>query len=144
MPTTVFDDVWLKRIIAGIRCATLFKHKKRATPLTPDLLRLATASHTSFTQVNNVNINAVFKLAFLGFLQSGEFMADNRLNKHTSENTKLIQSNVTFGLNNKHILLWLKRSKTNLLHKRVEIVITATGENICPVKALRRLWALDL
>jgi hypothetical protein len=70
-------------------------------------------------------------------------MAYNKLNKHTSENTKLTRSNVTFGLNNKHILLWLKRSKTDLLHKKVEIVITATGEDICPVKALYRLWALD-
>jgi hypothetical protein len=139
MPTTVFDDVWLKRIMAGIRHAILFKHKKRATPLTPDLLRLATAPHASFTQVNNVNIDAVFKLAFLGFLRSGEFMADNRLNEHISENTKLTRSDVTFGLNNKHILLRLKRSKTDLLHKEVEIVITATGEDICPVKALHRL-----
>jgi hypothetical protein len=63
-------------------------------------------------------------------------MADNKLNKHTSENTKLTQFDVTFGLNNKHILLWLKRSKTDLLHKRVEIVIAATGKNICLVKAL--------
>jgi hypothetical protein len=70
-------------------------------------------------------------------------MADNKLNKHISENTKLTRSNVTFGPNNEHILLRLKRSKTDLLHKRVEIVIAATGEDICPVKALRRLWALD-
>jgi hypothetical protein len=105
-------------------------------PLTPNLLRLATAPYASFTQVDNVNINAVFKLAFLGFLRSGEFIANNRLNKHISENTKLTQSNVTFGLNNKHILLRLKRSKTNLLHKGVKIVIAATGENICLVKAL--------
>jgi hypothetical protein len=143
IPTTVFNDAWLKRIIAGIRRATLFKHKKRATPLTPDLLRLATAPYASFTQVNNVNIDAAFKLAFSGFLRSGEFMANNKLNKHTSENTKLTRSNITFGPNNKHILLRLKRSKTDLLHKGVKIVIAATGENICPVKALRRLWALD-
>jgi hypothetical protein len=143
MPTTVFNDAWLKRIIAGIRRATLFKHKKRATPLTPNLLRLATAPHASFTQVDNVNINAAFKLAFSGFLRSGEFMADDRLNKHISENTKLIRSDVTFGLNNEHILLRLKHSKTDLLHKRVKIVIAAIGKDICLVKALRRLWALD-
>jgi hypothetical protein len=136
MPTTVFNNVWLKRIIAGIHCATLFKHKKKAMSLTPDLLRLATASYASFTQVNNVNINAVFKLAFLGFLRSREFIANNKLNKHISENTKLTQFNVTFGLNNKHILFWLKRSKTNLLYKGVEIVIAATDKNICLVKAL--------
>jgi hypothetical protein len=108
-------------------------------PLTPDLLKLATTPYASFTQVNNVNIDTAFKLAFLGFLRSGEFMADNRLNKHTSENIKLTRSNITFGPNNKHILLRLKRSKTNLLHKEVKIVIATTGEDICPVKALRRL-----
>jgi hypothetical protein len=70
-------------------------------------------------------------------------MADNRLNKHTLENTKLIRSNVTFGFNNEHIILRLKRSKTDLLHTGVEIVIAATGEDICLVKALCRLWALD-
>jgi hypothetical protein len=104
-------------------------------PLTLNLLRLATALHASFTQVNNVNINAAFKLAFLGFLRSGEFMADNKLNKHISENTNLTQSNITFGLNNKHILFWLKHSKTDLLYKRVKIVITTTGKDICLVKA---------
>jgi hypothetical protein len=139
MLTTVFDNVWIKRIIAGIRRVTLFKHKKKATSLTLDLLRLVTAPHASFTQVNNVNINAAFKLAFLGFLRSREFMANNRLNKHTLKNTKLTQSDVTFGLNNKHILFRLKHSKTNLLHKEVEIVITATGKDICLVKAFCRL-----
>jgi hypothetical protein len=70
-------------------------------------------------------------------------MADNRLNKHILENTKLTQFIITFGPNNEHILLRLKRSKTHLLHKRVKIVIAATGKNICLVKALCRLWALD-
>jgi hypothetical protein len=100
--------------MAGIRRATLFKHRKRATPLTPDMLRLATAPYASSTQVDDVNIDTAFKLAFSGFLRSGEFIADDRLNKHTAKNTKLTRSNITFRPNDEHILLRLKRSKTDL------------------------------
>jgi hypothetical protein len=100
--------------MAGIRRASLFKHRKRATPLTPDMLRLVIAPYASSTQVDDVNINTAFKLAFLSFLWSGEFIADNKLNKHTAKNTKLTRSNIIFRPNDKHILLRLKRSKTDL------------------------------
>jgi len=56
----------------------------------------------------------------------------------------LLRSDITFGDGDEHAILTLKRSKTDLLHHGVEIILAATGTTLCPVTALRRLFAEDL
>ena len=58
-------------------------------------------------------------------------------------NTKLSCSDITFGINDKHVVLMLKQSKTDILHEGVDIILAATGTATCPVLALRQLWIQD-
>jgi integrase len=143
LPTDVFEHERLQRIINGIRRATPFQAKKKAAPLTPDILTQVTHPWQDSLEIDNVNLDAAFKVAFAGFLRSGEFLNDDRLHQRTAEHTKLTRADVTFAENDEHVLLRLKRSKTDTQHKGIEIVLAATGSPLCPVHALRRLWILD-
>ena len=49
-----------------------------------------------------------------------------------------------FSDTDEHVTLALKRSKTDYNHESIEIIISAIGNSICPVKALRRLFREDL
>lgn len=57
--------------------------------------------------------------------------------------TKLTRSDITFSQDDQHIILRLKRSKTDIKHTGVEIIIAATNDSTCPVTALRELFMLD-
>jgi hypothetical protein len=139
----VFEDEWLQRIIAGIRRATPYTEKKKAAPITPDILEKLCLPWDSSIRIDDINLDTAWKVAFAGFLRSGEFTYDDRADKFTLELTKLTRSDVTFGEGDEHVRLRLKRSKTDLLHHGVDIVIAATASLTCPVKALRRLFQLD-
>jgi hypothetical protein len=54
-------------------------------------------------------------------------------------NTKLSHLDITFSINDKHIVLTLKQSKTNILHKGVNIILVAIGIATCLVLALYQL-----
>ena len=57
--------------------------------------------------------------------------------------TKLTRSDITFFQDNQHVILRLKRSKTDIKHTGVEIIIAATNDSTCTVIALRELFRLD-
>ena len=143
LSTDVFEHERLQRIINGIRRATPFTAKKKAAPLTPEILTQVTQPWRDSLDIDDVNLDAAFKVAFAGFLRSGEFLHDDRLQRRTAEQTKLTRSDVTFGENDEHVLLRLKRSKTDVQHRGVEIVLAATDSPLCPVRTLRRLWQVD-
>lgn len=56
--------------------------------------------------------------------------------------TKLTRSDITFLQDNQYVVLRLKRSKTDVKHTGVEIIIAATNDTTCPVLALRQLFML--
>jgi hypothetical protein len=144
LSTKVFEGEWLARVVSGIRRCTPLTPKKKALPITPDILEQLTAPYETSNKYEDVNLNTAWKVAFAGFLRSGEFTQDDRQhdNLHTFSNIKLTRGDVTFGPNNEYALLLLKRSKTDLQHRGVEVVLAATGSTICPVAALQRLFAL--
>jgi hypothetical protein len=49
-----------------------------------------------------------------------------------------------FSDTDKYITLALKYNKTNYNYDNIKIIISAIGNSICPVKALRRLFREDL
>lgn len=68
-PTAVFKSPTLDRLIQGAR--SLFQGPRRERlPITQELLTTVTPTANS---LDDLNINAAFKLAFAGFLRMGEF-----------------------------------------------------------------------
>jgi hypothetical protein len=141
LPTDVFQSEWLHRIITGIRRLTPHEFKVRAAPITLDILEKITSPEA--TTVDDLNLDTACKVAFAGFLRSGEFLHDDRLDRETFENTSLTRSDVTFAENDEYARIRLKRSKTDTLFKGVDILLAATGNKTCPVYALRQLFQLD-
>jgi hypothetical protein len=58
--------------------------------------------------------------------------------------TKLTRSDITFAVKDQYAILRLKRSKTDRDYTGVEVVLAATNEPTCPVRALRRLFTNDV
>ena len=141
LPTDVFESEWLHRIVMGIRRLTPHEFKARAAPITLDILEKITSPDAP--TADELNLNTACKVAFAGFLRSGEFLHDDRLNRETFESTSLTRSDVTFAENDEYARLRLKRSKTDTLFKGVDILLAATGTPTCPVHALRQLFQLD-
>ncbi len=59
---------------------------------------------------------------------------------NTFINLKVTRSDVRFAENDQYAVLRLKRSKTDIKHTGVQIILSATGGPTCPVAALRRLF----
>lgn len=138
----VFETEWIKRILDGVRRMQPFQEKKQAMPVTHGLLtRLVAIDDGSIT---DLNLNTAFKVAFAGFLRSGEFtysLAD--VKSKTFPHTGLTRSDITFGERDQYAVLRLKRSKTDVKHEGVEILLAATYNSTCPVAALRLLFERD-
>jgi hypothetical protein len=60
-------------------------------------------------------------------------------NRLVFSNTKLSHLDITFSINDKHVVLTLKQSKTNTLHKGVDIILAAISTVTCLVLALYQL-----
>ena len=63
--------------------------------------------------------------------------------KATFAETGLTRSDISFAEGDQYAILRLKRSKTDTEHTGVQIILAATGEQTCPVAALRRLFIQD-
>ena len=109
--TAMFDSPHLLRLVQGAR--SLFPDRKRERlPIIRDILSKITPTPTS---QDDYNINAAFKLAFVGFLHIGEFT-------HTYIK-ELTQSFIITGLicldiilSSDHAIVRLKRSKINKIY----------------------------
>ena len=60
-------------------------------------------------------------------------------NRLVFSNTKLFHLDITFNINDEHVVLTLKQSKTNTLHKGVNIILVAIGTATYLVLALYQL-----
>lgn len=140
-PPKVFENKRLRRIIQG--AAHIFPHlKKNRFPITKDILQkiIIPRPHS----LADLNHNTVFIVAWAGFLRSGEFTyTAQALEDPIFIQTHLTRSNITFEENYQYAILRLKFSKTDYDHTGVEIVLAATGDTLCPVGALKELFALD-
>jgi hypothetical protein len=151
LPTDIFEDKQVRRQLAGIARRQPFKALKQAAPITEDILMNLVipdeaAEATPTGKVDEVNMVAAAVCCFSGFLRGGEvtFEDKDRSNQRNWEGTGLLRSDVTFSDTDEHVTLALKRSKTDYNHEGVEIIMSATGNSTCPVKALRRLFREDL
>lgn len=94
--------------------------------------------------LDKLNIDVAFKVAWAGFLQLGKITyTGTELKKASFSKTKVTRLDVSFAEGNQYAVLRLKESKTDAKHTGVQIMLAATGERICPVAALVRLYILD-
>jgi hypothetical protein len=151
LPTTVFDDETLKRVLAGVKRRQPHRELIQAKPITFDILELAFSANINLStmtenqKIDEINTVAAATVAFGGFLRSGEFTyeAKDLRNKRSFKNTSLLRSDITFSDLDEHVTVSLKRSKTDYDHVGVDIIIAATATPTCPVRALRRLFEED-
>ena len=137
----VFDDPQLAWIIKdGKRLFSSIKSKR--LPITKNILEKITAQ--PIMSVDDCNIDTAFKISWAGFLCLGEITYTSaELKKTNFVDTHATRSDVSFAEGNQYAVLRLKRSKTDIEHSRVQIILAATGENSCPVAALRQLFLID-
>jgi hypothetical protein len=100
---------------------------------------------TKDQRINEINIITAATVAFRGFLYSGEFTyeAKDLYNKRSFKNTSLLCLDIIFSDLDEHIIVSLKRSKTNYNHISVDIIIAAIVTPTYPMRALRRLFKDD-
>ena len=141
LSTDVFSSLRIKRILSGAR--SLFPQiKKERLPITKDILEKITSVVP--ISIEDLNIDTAFKVAWAGFLRMGEFTYTNAESQaRTFANTRLTRSDITFSEGDQHAILRLKRSKTDVNHTGVEIILAATEDKTCPVTALRTLFIRD-
>ena len=137
-PVIVSEDLRLDQILQGGQSLFL-EVKKDCFPITKEISEQITA--TVPVTKDDFNIDTVFKIARAGFLRLGEITySPADLKKSSFINLKVTRSDVRFAENDQYAVLRLKRSKTDVKHTGVQIILSATGERTCPVAALRRLF----
>ena len=139
MNVDVFKSLLLARLVQGARNHFPGTRRERL-PITPKLLQAVTPSPISH---DDINVNAAFKLAFVGFLRMGEFTHTKQraADRQAFAAANLTRSDVRLAAD--HATVRLKRSKTDELHQGVTIVVAATGEHNCPVQGLQYLFEKD-
>lgn len=144
LPTDLFNHPWLVRILAGIKRCNHEEDKKKAAPLNIEILEKISALPPQ-PSIEDINFSVASKVAFAGFMRSGEFTYTQKdLDKaDTFSKTKLTRSDITFGGDNEYAILRLKRSKTDTDHEGIDIMLAATPSPTCPVAALRFLFKND-
>jgi len=110
-------------------------HKGHTQPVT------SSPSPAKRSDINALNFDTAFKVAFAGFFRPGElvYSAAERQNAHTFQNTRLTREDVRFFEKGRYATIFLKRSKTDYDHRGVTVVLTASHDSICPVAALQSL-----
>lgn len=144
LPIVAFQDDRLERVIRGIKRQFGEANRRERTPLTRDALVLILRCLQEPTY-ENITLRAAFTLAFAGFLRVGEFTyrAKDLDLGHNFRSWFLTKSSVTISTDRSHMSVNLPASKTDPFRGGVEILIAATRDEACPVKAMRRLRRWD-
>lgn len=154
--TSQFEEPAIRIAIAGARRLQGTKQKKKAEPLSKQQLASITsaapertypeeAPQLSAKELDSLNFNAAIKVAFAGFLRTSELTYEERdlQNQGIFQNTKLQRRDITFADDDEHAILLLRSSKSDHEHTGIELILAATDEPTCPVRALRALFILD-
>jgi integrase len=117
--------------------------KANRLPITKNILQLITQYPIS--TIDDVNFDTTFKIAWAGFLRLDEitYTTSDLKKKAAFIAIKTTRSDISFAENDQYAILRLKRSKTDVNHSGVQIMLAATNETTCPVRALRRLFCMN-
>ena len=95
----------------------------------------------------DIAVRAAFTLAFAGFLRVGEFTY--RGTDHDLElgpafpNWFQTKGCIRIIAQGQHIELTLPASKTDPFSKEIKLIIASSGDEACPVQAMKQLFAID-
>jgi hypothetical protein len=138
----VFDHPRLQKILRGGK--RMFSTiKANRLPITKNILQLIT-QYPIFI-IDDVNFDTTFKIAWAGFLRLDEitYTTSDLKKKAAFIAIKTTRSDISFAENDQYAILRLKRSKTDVNHSGVQIMLAAINEATCPVRALRRLFCMN-
>ena len=126
--------------------ATLVTAPANQPPMTLDILHRLVAVSQPTTSLTAANVDAAIKLAFFGFMRSGEFTI--KTDKHTAfdPSTHLTRGSINFypSFNNPtYLTVTFPASKTDPFRKGVTISIASVNARTCAVKALQHLFRTD-
>ena len=134
---SAFHSPKLERMIAGIRRLHGETNTQERRPITKDLL-LEMLPHIDRKTREGATMYAAFCLAFAAFLRVGEFTYSPRDRKKADfDQWFLTRRSVT--LFDDHLELRLPASKIDPFRRDITLMIAASGDDACPVRALRRL-----
>ncbi len=136
-----FDDPLMALIIRGGKMLFPSKKKNRL-PVTKNILEEITKEKP--LMLIDPNVDTAFKVAQAGFMRLREIMyMAAEAKKSTFAETKLTRSDISFEKGDQYATLRLKRSKTDVEHTGVQIILAAKGEQTCPVAAQKGLFIQD-
>jgi hypothetical protein len=93
---------------------------------------------------NNVNVNIIFKIAWVEFLRLDKIIytrIDRR--KILFDRLNSTRENILFVENDQYAILRVKKNKIDLNHTRVQIMLIVTSESTCLVLVLRHFFTND-
>ncbi|XP_062583346.1 uncharacterized protein LOC134245102 [Saccostrea cucullata] len=124
----------LQTILSGIKKSQCNRDKRIRLPITIDILTnlCLLLDQGLFDEFTDSMLKSVCTLAFFGFLRCGEFTIDDKFvaaNHLCIDDLKIFED---------HLVLTLKRSKTDPFRNGVSIPIFANQTIVCPVKAMNK------
>ncbi|KAJ2926046.1 hypothetical protein H1R20_g11045, partial [Candolleomyces eurysporus] len=132
----------IQHLIRGIKRYHGEREAKRKMPITLPVLCDLLCHLNTATDLSNLNVYAAACVAFLGFLQCGEFTI--KTGKTFTASTHPTRRSIKFypSIDNPtHARLNLPASKTDPFCKGISIYLAvATGASTCPVAAFKKLF----
>ena len=131
----------LQLVQNGVRRDPALSGQQRATirlPITPAILRRMRPSalqNPSTTSYQETMLWAAATMCFFGFFRAGEITVPNLAAFDASVN--LAWGDVAVADTGEALQVWLKRSKTDQYGRGTEVFLGATGDDLCPVQAVR-------
>ena len=132
--TQAFDDPRIKRILRGSLRIQGSKPIQERSEITKEVL--SSIVPTFKNDHDDINIRAMFCVAFAAFLHPSEFTWENW--DATSPIIHVTWQSVQFTSDG--VLLHLPKSKTDQFGKGDTIPISPSGDSTCPGSALRTLF----
>jgi hypothetical protein len=146
LPFDAIESPTLQRLIRGVKQYYGEKGRRPKRPITLSILQAITSPSLAgdLSVISNAVLDAAFKVAWSGFLRTGEFTLGDRAEFDpvmalTRDSVQFLPSFDTPT----HVRLTLPASKTDPFRQGVSIIIAAVpGLLTCPVAALKNLFTV--
>ena len=135
---SAFRSPDLERIIAEVRRLHGEAETRERRPITKDLL-LQMLPHLNRRSREGATLYAAFCLAFAAFLRVGEFTYSSS-DREKADFSQWFLTRRSVTLYDNYLELRLPASKTDPFRRGITLTVAASGDDACPVRALRRLF----
>ncbi|KAG9262830.1 hypothetical protein AMEX_G24742 [Astyanax mexicanus] len=132
--SSLFSNSAIRLLLKGLT-KTYKRTPDKRLPITPDILQklISALREGMFSNYINNLLEAVFLMAFYGFMRPGEFFCNTQSFDHKHD---LAYSGISFSPT--HYNIFLKHSKSDPMRKGVTITITKLNGSLCPFDSMVR------